>query len=82
MIADSQTIIDHILTNDNESVITPGVFLYKLADHYAIYCSITNPKFKNTNIRNTYASGLVRGGAGGYKVPGPVEGPRSYRIFL
>ena len=45
--ADSLTIIDHILTNDNESVITPGVFLYKLADHYAIYCSITNPKFKN-----------------------------------
>ena len=54
--ADSQTIIDHILTNDNESVITPRVFLYKLADHYAIYCSITHSKFKNTNnIRNTYA---------------------------
>ena len=54
--ADSQTIIDHILTNDNESVITPGVFLYKLADHYAIYCSITYPKFKNTyNSRNTHA---------------------------
>ena len=45
-----------ILTNDYESVIKPGVFLYKLADHYAICCSITNPKLKNTNnIRNTYA---------------------------
>ena len=54
--ADSQTIIDHILTNDNKSVITPSVFLHKLADHYAICCSITNPNFKNTNnIRNTYA---------------------------
>ena len=46
--ADLQTIIDHILTSDNESVITQGVFLYKLADHYTIYWSITNPKFKNT----------------------------------
>ena len=42
--ADSQTIIAHILTNDNEPVITPGVFLHKLDDHYAIYCSITKPK--------------------------------------
>ena len=28
--ADSETIIDHLLTNDTESVITTGVFLYKL----------------------------------------------------
>ena len=32
------TIIAYFLTNDTESVITPGVFIYKLADHYAIYC--------------------------------------------
>ena len=31
--AGSQTIIDHLLTNDTESSITLGVFLYKLADH-------------------------------------------------
>ena len=30
----SQTIIDHILTNVHDSVLTPGVFFYKLADHY------------------------------------------------
>ena len=31
--ADSKTIIDHVLTNDNESTISSGVFLCKLADH-------------------------------------------------
>ena len=50
--ADSETIIDHLLTNDTESVITPGVFLYKLADHYAIYCIVSNPNFKDVNKRH------------------------------
>ena len=53
--AGSQTIIDHLLTNDTESAITPGVFLYKLADHYAIYCSISSYNFKHTkNRESTY----------------------------
>ena len=53
--AGSQTIIDHLLTNDTESVITPGVFLYKLADHYAIYCSISSYNLKHTkNRESTY----------------------------
>ena len=34
----SQTIIDHLLTNDNESPINPGVLHYKLADHFPIFC--------------------------------------------
>ena len=55
VIAGSQTIIDHLLTNDTESVITPGVFLYKLADHYAIYCFISIYNFKHTkNHESTY----------------------------
>ena len=53
--AGSQMIIDHLLTNDTESVITPGVFLYKLADHYASYCSISSYNFKHTkNRESTY----------------------------
>ena len=56
MTAGSQTIIDHLLTNDTESVITPGVFLYKLADHYALYCSISSYNFKCTkNRENMYS---------------------------
>ena len=51
--AGSQTIIDHLLTNDAESVITPGVFLHKLADHYAIYCSISSYNFKHTKKRES-----------------------------
>ena len=45
----SETIIDHLFTNDTESAIIPGVFLYKLANHYAIYCSIFYPNFKDSN---------------------------------
>ena len=53
--AGSQMIIDHLLTNDTESVITPGVFLYKLADHYASYCSISSYNVKHTkNRKSTY----------------------------
>ena len=29
----SQTVIDHILTNDCESILTPGVLTYNIADH-------------------------------------------------
>ena len=35
--ATSQTTIDHILSNDYDSVLTPGVFSFKLADHYPIF---------------------------------------------
>ena len=34
----SQTVIDHILTNDSVSTSTSGVFRYKLADHYSTLC--------------------------------------------
>ena len=43
----SQTIIDHLLTNDNESLINPGVLHYKLADHLPIFCLISLPKINS-----------------------------------
>ena len=43
----SQTIIDHLLTNDNESLINPGVLHYKLADHFPIFCLISLPKINS-----------------------------------
>ena len=53
MTGDSPAIIDYLLINYNESVVTPGVFLYKLADHYAIYCSISSFNFKHTKNRES-----------------------------
>ena len=44
----SQTVIDHILTNDCESILTPGVLTYNIADHYPIFCTISNSNFKST----------------------------------
>ena len=45
-ITSSQTVIDHILTNDSVSTLTPGVIRYKLADHYPTFCIISNSNFK------------------------------------
>ena len=39
----SQTVIDHISTNDNSSIIHPGVLLYKISDHFPIYGTISQP---------------------------------------
>ena len=41
----SQTVIDHILTNDSVSTLTPSVIRYKLADHYPTFCIISNFKY-------------------------------------
>ena len=45
-ITSSQTVIDHILTNDGVSTLTPGATRYKLVDHYPTFCSISNSNFK------------------------------------
>ena len=45
-ITSSQTVIDHILTNDSVSTLTPGVIRYKLADHYPTFCVISDSNFK------------------------------------
>ena len=54
----SQTIIDHVPTNDTESVITPGVSCLSLPTTYAIYYLIPNHDFKvtkNITIRLLFA---------------------------
>ena len=50
----SQTIIDHILTNDSESILTPGVILYKISDHNAISCNISSPRFNNSKTNSSF----------------------------
>ena len=49
----SQTIIDHILTNVHDSVLTPGVFSYKLADHYLIFCKVSTSVCHTTKNGDT-----------------------------
>ena len=50
----SQTVIDHILTNDCRSLITPGVFSYKISDHSPIFVSITHSNLNKTNSNAKY----------------------------
>ena len=42
----SQTFIDHIFTNEYESILTPDVLTYSLSDHYPIFCTITNSQLQ------------------------------------
>ena len=46
--------IDHILTNDCESILTPGVLTYNIADHYPIFCTISNSNFKSTKSEESH----------------------------
>ena len=50
----SQTVIDHILTNDCRSLIKPGVFSYKISDHSPIFVSITHSNLNKTNSNSKY----------------------------
>jgi len=50
----SPTLIDHIITNDNEHSITPRVILSSLTDHYAIMCKIS--KFGASQRKQTSLS--------------------------
>ena len=39
----SQTTIDHILTNDSQSSITPGILIFSISDHLSTFCNIVKP---------------------------------------
>ena len=41
-----QTINDHILSDNIESIITRKMLLYKISDHFPIICTIENSKSK------------------------------------
>ena len=51
----SETIIDHVLTNDTDSILTPGVLTYSISGDYPIFCTISNPTFKTTKKNMTYS---------------------------
>ena len=52
----TQTIIDHVLTNDSESSITPGVLVCQISDHYATSCVVSSdrPLHDETNLNYTF----------------------------
>ena len=43
----SQTSIDHLITNVNGTIITPGVLQYSTSDHLPIFCIASSVKHKN-----------------------------------
>ena len=47
----SKTIIDHVLTNDSDSILTLGILTYSISDHHPI----SNPTFKATKKNMTYS---------------------------
>ena len=51
----SRTVIDHILTNDNESTIIPKVLTYSTSDHFPIFCEIFHPNVKAAATKKSYS---------------------------
>ena len=51
--ATPQTTIDHNLSNDYDSVLTPGVFSFKLADYYPSFCKISTPIDKSNDCEGS-----------------------------
>ena len=52
--SNSQTTIDPILTNSNNSSISPGVFHFSISDHYPIFCLFSFNKFKVPKSNGVY----------------------------
>ena len=50
----SQTSIDHIFTNDYQSIVTPGVLTYSLSNHYPIFCTITNSQLQTLKAMQSF----------------------------
>ena len=44
--SNSRTTTDHILKNDNNSSISPGVVHFSISDHYSIFCIFSYNEFK------------------------------------
>ena len=50
----SQTSIDHLITNANGTIITPGVLQYFISDHLHIFCIASSAKHKNSFKHSTH----------------------------
>ena len=50
----SQTSIDHVITNVNGTIITPGVLQYSISDHLPIFCIVSSAKHKNPFKNSTH----------------------------
>ena len=51
VLKNSQTIIDHILSYNSESIITQQVLLFKIFDHFPLICTLRIPNLKAQNLK-------------------------------
>ena len=50
----SQTSIDHLITNIDGTIITPGALQYSISDHLPIFCIALSAKHKNPFKNSTH----------------------------
>ena len=50
----SQTSIEHLITNVDGTIITPGVLQYSISDHLPIFCIASSAKHKNPFKNSTH----------------------------
>lgn len=44
--------IDHIYTNITENIVTPGILLHDISDHFPIFCIVHNSVSKMQKLKN------------------------------
>ena len=49
-VTNSSTIIDHVLTNDTNHSVLPGIFYSDISDHYPIFCQINKFHSRGSNV--------------------------------
>ena len=47
----SNTIIDHVITNDTSNIIYPAIFTSDITDHFPVGCFVANPKISTESVK-------------------------------
>ena len=47
----SNTIIDHVITNDTSNIIYPATFIDNITDHFPVGCFLATPKISTKSVK-------------------------------
>ena len=54
VIATSSTLLDHIITNNMDQVISPAVIETDITDHYPILCTVNKPRYSTSKFTKKF----------------------------
>ena len=56
----SNTIINHVITNDTSNIIHPAIFTYDITDHFPIGCFVATPKISTESVKTKKQTFFIR----------------------